>query len=156
MALRKSIKFLFVNIQDLKVTGSELRLFSLRKNAAYFYKLIKIQKFNWGILKFNQYTLSLARINLCFSRPNYFNNTSKAFDEFLVNSRSQIQNYTKTRHIRLQDFPDGKILKGNRRNNLFHYWGYQKDEKVHFKLDPKHRKNKVAPRLFVSQQSGCF
>ena len=29
--LKKSIKFLFVNIRDLKVTGSELRLFSLEK-----------------------------------------------------------------------------------------------------------------------------
>ncbi len=70
------------------------------KDAAYFYKLIKTEKFDWRLLKFDQHTLSLGRIDLCFSRSNGFNHTTKLFDEFLVNSRSQIQNHTNTRHIR--------------------------------------------------------
>jgi hypothetical protein len=97
------------------------------KDAAYFYKLIKTEKFDWKILRVDPNNLSLGRINLCFSRPNDFNYTIKSFDEFLVNSRSQIQNHTNTHHIRLQDFPDGKILKVNRRNNSVHYRVYQKD-----------------------------
>lgn len=91
------------------------------KNAAYFYKLVKTQRFDWNLLKFNQHSLNLGRIDLCFSHSNDLNHTSKSFDRFLVDSRSKIQNYTTTRHIRLQDFPDGKILKVNRRNNSVHY-----------------------------------
>lgn len=104
-------------------------------NASYFYKLIKTKKINWSLLKFDQHTLSLGRIDLCFSRLNDFNHTTKLFDEFLVNSRSQIQNHTNTRHIRLQDFPDGKILKVNRRNNSVHYRIYQKDQGYVLKLN---------------------
>jgi hypothetical protein len=42
-----------VNIQDLKVTGSELRLFSLEKM-----RLIKTQRFDWGILKFDEHIIN--------------------------------------------------------------------------------------------------
>lgn len=54
-----------------------------------------------------------------------------------MDSRSQIQNYTTTRQIRLQDFPDGKILKVNRRNNSVHYRVYQKDQRVRFEIELK-------------------
>jgi len=109
------------------------------KDAAYCYKLIKTQKFDLKVLRVDQHNLSLGRIDLCFSRPNDLNHTSKAFDGFLVDSRSQIQNHTNTRHIRLQDFPDGKVLKINRRNNSLHYQVYQKDQCVRFELEFKHR-----------------
>lgn len=58
-------------------------------------------------------TLGLGRIDLCFSRPNGPNETVQSFDAFLVDSRSQIQKNTTTRHIKLQDFPSGKMLKIN-------------------------------------------
>ena len=91
------------------------------KGADYFFKLIKTEIFDWNLLKFDGHSLSLGRIDLCFSRPNGCSHTIKLFDEFLVNSRSQIQDHTNTRHIRLQDFTDGKILKVNRKNNSVHY-----------------------------------
>jgi len=100
------------------------------KNAAYFYKLIQTQRFDWGLLKFDQQTLSLGRIDLCFSLPNDLSHTSKSFDEFLVDSRSQIQDHTNTKYIKLQDFPNGKMLKVNRRNNSRHYRVYQKELSV--------------------------
>ena len=90
-------------------------------------------------MKFNQHRLNLGRIDLCFSHSNDLNHTSKSFDVFLVDSRSKIQNYTTTRHIRLQDFPDGKILKVNRRNNSIHYRVYQKEQSVRFEIELKHR-----------------
>ena len=40
------------------------------KDAACFYKFIKNQKFSWEILKVDQYTLSLGRIDICFCRGN--------------------------------------------------------------------------------------
>lgn len=113
------------------------------KDAAHCYNLIQTQKFDWEILLMDHYTLSLGRIDFCFSRPNDFNHINKSFDKFLVNSRSQIQNHTNTRHIRLQDFPDGKVLKVNRRNNSFHYRVYQKDQGVRFELEFKHRRTKL-------------
>ena len=94
-------------------------------------------------MKFDRHSLNLGRIDLCFSHPNDLNHTSKSFDGFLVNSRSKIQNYTTTRHIKLQDFPDGKILKVNRRNNSVHYRIYQKDQSVHFEIELKHRQTKL-------------
>ena len=99
----------------------EIKIIFSGKDAAYFYKLVNTQRFNWDLLKFNQHSLNLGRINLCFSHPNGLNHTSKSFDGFLVDFRIKIQNYMTTRHIRLQDFPDGKILKVNRRNNSVHY-----------------------------------
>jgi hypothetical protein len=126
------------------------------KNAAYFYKLIKTQRFDWGILKFDQQTLSLGRVDLCFSRPNDLNHTSKVFDAFLVDSRSQIQNHTTTRHIRLQDFPDGKILKVNRRNNSVHYRVYQKDQRVRFEIELKHRQTKLIQDYLFQNQLDIF
>jgi hypothetical protein len=108
------------------------QIISSRKDAAHFYKLIKTQKFDWKILMVDQHTLSLGRIDLCFSRTNGSNDTIKSFDAFLVDSRTQIQNHTTTRHIRLQDFPDGKVLKVNRRNNSLHYRVYQKDQRRPF------------------------
>ena len=78
------------------------------------------------------------------------------FDEFLVNSRSQIQNHTNTRHIRLQDFPDGKILKVNRRNNSVHYRVYQKDERVRFEIELKHRQTKLVQDYLFTNQLDVF
>ncbi len=101
------------------------------KDAAYLYKLIKTEKFDWKILRVDPHNLSLGRIDLCFSLPslpNDFNHTSKSFDEFLVDSRSQIQDHTNTKYIKLQDFPNGKMLKVNRRNNSVHYRVYQTDK----------------------------
>lgn len=79
-----------------------------RKDAAYFYKLIQTQRFDWDLLKFDEDSLNLGRIDLCFSRPNDCSHTSKSFDAFLVDSRSQIQDHTNTKYIKLQDFPNGK------------------------------------------------
>lgn len=48
-----------------------------------------------------------------------------------------------TRYMKLHDFPDGKILKVNRRNNSLHYRVYQKNERVRFELELKHRQTKL-------------
>ena len=150
MDLKKSIRFLSLNI--LKVTGSGLRLFSLEKMRLIYISLSKLKRFDWSLLKFDEGSLSLGRIDLCFSGLNDFNDISKSFDGFLVDSRNQIQNYTTTRHIRLQDFPDGKILKVNRRNNSVHYRVYQKDQRVRFEIELKHRQTKlVQDYLFQNQ-----
>jgi hypothetical protein len=68
------------------------------------------QNFDLSLLKFEEHTLSLGRIDICFSRPNAWSHTSKSFDAFLVDSRSQIQYRTNTKYIKLQDFLNGKIL----------------------------------------------
>lgn len=119
------------------------------KNASYFYKLLKTGKFDWSLLKFEEHILSLGRIDLCFSRPNDRSHTSKSFDAFLLDCRSQIKCRTSTKHIKLQDFLNGKMLKVNRRNNSRHYRIYQKDETVRFELELKHRQTKLY--LFTNQ-----
>ena len=111
---------------------------------------------DWSLLKFDQHTVSLGRIDLCFSRPNDSSHTSKSFDKFLVDSRSQIQNHTNTRHIKLQDFPKGKMLKVNRRNNSRHYRVYQRDESVRFELELKHRKTKLVQDSLFENQLDVF
>jgi len=126
------------------------------ENAVYFYKLIKTQKFDWSIFKLDQHNLSLGRIDLCFFRTNGSNNTTKSFDAFLVDSRSKVQNHTTTRHIRLEDFPNGKMLKINRRNNSLHYRIYQKDEDVRFELEFKHRQTKLVQDYLFHNQLNVF
>ena len=126
------------------------------ENAVYFYKLIKTGKFDWRILKLDQHSISLGRIDLCFSRTNGSDNTTKSFDAFLVDSRSQVQNHTATRHIRLEDFPNGKMLKINRRNNSLHYRIYQKDKDVRFELEFKHRQTKLVEDYLFHNQLDIF
>jgi hypothetical protein len=73
-----------------------------------------------------------------------------------VDSGSQIQNHTNTRHIKLQDFPDVKMLKVNRRNNSRHYRVYQKDETVRFELELKHRQTKLVQDYLFDNQLDVF
>jgi len=73
-----------------------------------------------------------------------------------VDSRNQIQNHTTTRHIRLQDFPDGKILKVNRRNNSVHYRVYQKDQRVRFEIELKHRQTRLVQEYLFQNQLDMF
>jgi len=126
------------------------------KDAAYFYKLIKTQRFDWRLLKFKGHNLSLGRIDLCFSRPNDWSHRSKSFDAFLVDSRSQIQDHTNTKYIKLQDFTKGKMLKVNRRNNSRHYRVYQRDESVRFELELKHRQTKLVQDYLFKNQLDVF
>ena len=122
------------------------------KNAHYFYGLLKTQNFDWSLLQVNNITVSLGRIDLCFSLLTGLSHTNKSFDTFLLNSRSYVQNNTSTKYIKLQDFPNGKMLKINRRNNSQHYRIYQKDESIRFELELKHRQAKgVQDYLFQSQ-----
>ena len=113
------------------------------ESASYFYKLLKTGKFDRSFLKFEKHNLSLGRIDLCFYRPNNWNHTSKLFDAFLLDCRSQIQYRTNTKHIKLEDFPNGKMLKVSRKNNSRRYRVYQKDETVRFELELKHRQTKL-------------
>jgi hypothetical protein len=126
------------------------------KNASYFYKLLKTRNFDWSLLKFEEHTLSLGRIDLCFSLLNDLSHTSKSFDEFLVGSRSHIQDNTNTKYIKLQDFPNGKMLKVNRRNNSRHYRVYQKDETVRFELELKHRQTRLVQDYLFQNQLDIF
>jgi hypothetical protein len=126
------------------------------KNAAHFYKLIKTQKFDWKILMIDRHTLSLGRMDLYFSRTNGSNDKIKSLDAFLVDSRNQIRNHTTTRHIRLQDFPYGKVLKVNRRNNSLHYRVYQKDQGVRFELEFKHRQTQLVQDYLFNNQLDIF
>ena len=126
------------------------------KDAAHCYNLIKTQKIGWETLMVDGHTLSLGRIDLYFCRTNGFNDTIQSFDAFLVDSRTQIQNHTTTRHIRLQDFPDGKVLKVNRRNNSLHYRVYQKDQGVRFELEFKHRQTKLVQNYLFNNQLDIF
>lgn len=73
-----------------------------------------------------------------------------------MDSRSQIQNHTTTRHIKLQDFPDGKILKINRRNNSVHYRVYQKDEQTRFEIEFKHRQTKLVQNFLFQNKLELF
>ena len=126
------------------------------KDAAYCYNLIKTQKMGWETLMMGRHPLSLGRIDLYFYRTNDSNDTTQLFDAFLVDSRTQIQNHTTTRHIRLQDFPDGKVLKVNRRNNSLHYRIYQKDQGVRFELEFKHRQTKLVQNYLFNNQLDTF
>lgn len=126
------------------------------RDAAHCYNLIKTQKFDWKILMIDQYTLSLGRIDLYFSRTNGSSDTVESFDAFLVDSRTQIQNHTTTRHIKLQDFPNGKVLKVNRRNNSLHYRVYQKDLNIRFELEFKHRQTKLVQNYLFNNQLDTF
>ena len=126
------------------------------KDAAHYYNLIKTQKICWETMVEDRHTLSLGRIDLYFCRTDGSNDTIQLFDAFLVGSRTQIQNHTTTRHIRLQDFPGGKMLKVNRRNNSLHYRVYQKNQGIRFELEFKHRQTKLVQNYLFNNQLDIF
>jgi len=154
VGLRKKYRVSLMEWTGKSWVGSQI-IFS-GENATYFYKLVKSQKFDWEILKVDQCTLSLGRIDLCFSRSNDFSHTTKLFDTFLVDSRRQIQDHTNTKHIKLEDFLDGRMLKVNRRNNSLHYRVYQRDENVRFELELKHRQTKLVQDYLFANQLAIF
>jgi len=57
------------------------------KNAAYFYNLIKTQRFDWSKFQIDNATLSLSRFDLCYDRPNHSTHTGKSFYKFLGDSK---------------------------------------------------------------------
>ena len=58
--------------------------------------------------------------------------------------------------MKLHDFPDGKMLKINRRNNSLHYRVYQKHERVRFELELKHRQTKLVQDYLFQNQLAVF
>ena len=75
---------------------------------------------------------------------------------FLVDSRSQIQDHTNTKYIKLEDFPSGKMLKVDQRNNSRHYRVYQRDETARFELELKHRQTKLVQNYLFENQLDVF
>ena len=73
-----------------------------------------------------------------------------------MDSRSQIQEHTNTKYIKLQDFPNGKMLKVNRRNNSRHYRVYQKNEIVRFELELKYRQTRLVQDYLFENQLDMF
>jgi hypothetical protein len=123
-------------------------------NAKQFFKLIKLRKVDWKIFKKD--SISLSRFDLCYFRPNDLPNNRKLFDKFLVDSRSQILESTRTRHLSLKDNTRGKILKVNRRSNSFHYRVYEKDNGVRFELEMKKRQTKLVQDYLFNNQLEKF
>jgi len=58
--------------------------------------------------------------------------------------------------MKLHDYPDGKMLKVNRRNNSLHYRVYQKNERVRFELELKHRQTKLVQDYLFQNQFAIF
>ena len=73
-----------------------------------------------------------------------------------MDSRNQVQYHTNTKYIKLENFPNGKMLKVNRRNNSRHYRVYQKDESVRFELELKHRQTKLVQDYLFENQLDVF
>lgn len=126
------------------------------KNAAYFYRLIKSQKFDWSILMIDKYPINLGRIDLCFCRINNLNDTIESLDAFLVSSRDKVKKQKKSRYFKLEDFPSGKMLKVNRRNNGLHYRVYKKGESVRFELELKHGQTRLLRDFLFNNELDVF
>jgi len=142
-------------------TGSEgywvgTKIIFSGENAAYLYKLIKMQKFDWKILLKNQHTLTLSRIDICYSQANITNDELRNFDTFLINCRGYIDDHTTTKYTKLENFPDGKMLKVNRRNNSVHYRIYQKNQNVRFELELKYRQVRLVQNYLFNNQINIF
>ena len=142
-------------------TGSEgywvgTKIIFSGENAAYLYKLIKMQKFDWKILLKNQSNLTLSRIDICYSQANVPNDVLKNFDTFLINCRRHIVDHTTTKYTNLANFPDGKMLKVNRRNNSVHYRIYQKNQNVRFELELKYRQTRLVQNYLFNNQIDIF
>lgn len=132
---------LLIEKYDSKFKWVGILIKFLGDNAKQFFKFIKLQKVDWEIFKKN--SVSLSRFDLCYFRTNDLTHNRKLFEQFIVDSRSQILNSTNTRHLSLKDNTRGKILKVNRRSNSFHYRVYEKHNGVRFELEMKKRQTKL-------------
>ena len=61
-----------------------------------------------------------------------------------------------TKYIILLGFPDGKALKGNRRNESLHYRVYQKDQSIRFVLECKHGQTQLVQNYLFNNHLDIF
>jgi hypothetical protein len=128
-----------------------IRLIFSGNNAKYFYERLRTGKFNLNKLNVNKNSIKIGRLDLVFVQKNLCLDTN-LFDLFLLDCRSHILKTTFTKHVKLYDYPDGKMLKVNRRNNSNHYRIYQHQNDIRFELELKNRSMRVVEELLFSEQ----
>jgi hypothetical protein len=100
------------------------------------YQLLKSQRIDFGI--FHRSYLRLTRLDLCYDQNKTEIFDSLKFDEFLIESRRQILDFTRTRHTKLLTRSNGRILLGiNKRSNPRYLRVYETRTAIRFELELK-------------------
>ena len=106
------------------------------KSGQKLYQLLKSQQIDWEI--FHGSYLKLTRLDLCYDQNKTEVFDSLKFDEFLIRSRRQILDSTRTRHTKLLTRSKGKILLGiNKRSNPRYLRVYETRTAIRFELELK-------------------
>jgi hypothetical protein len=124
------------------------------KDAAYFYKLIQTQRFDWDLLKFDEHSLSLGRIDVCYDRE--LNSTDRDPHLFLENSCQTINEKNDKQQAKMSK--SGNILWIGKRSSSNFFRGYLKPgrKKIRFEIEVKKDEVKKFQHDFFTGQFERF
>jgi len=127
-------------------------------NANYFYQMMKTKKLNWSV--FDLHHLTLSRLDLSYFRKDSGKkNTSdqnKHVEFFMQKCCQKIHTKSKRRHASWSRSSKGLILKIGNRQSPNYYRVYQKDQKVRFEIELKHRQTKLVQDYLFQNQLDVF
>lgn len=125
------------------------------KSSQKFYQLMKLQKVDWAF--FESSYLKLTRLDLCYDQNKAEDFYSLKFDEFLIKSRRQILNNTRTRHTKLVSNSKGtSLLAINKRSNPRYLRVYKTGTAIRFELELKNLALEVFQEYFFAARFDFF
>lgn len=124
------------------------------KSGQKLYQLLKSQQLDWRL--FPRTSLSLTRLDLCYDLKKTYSFNSEKFDQFLIDSRRQIHDSTRTRNTKLINNSRGRILGINKRSNSRYFRVYETFTMIRFELELKKLALEYLQTAFFSSQFNFF
>lgn len=105
------------------------------KSGQKFYQLVKSHQVDWKF--FQPSSLRLSRLDLYYDLDKTDSFSLKEFDQFLLDSRRHILDFTRTRNVKLINNTRGLILGINKRSNTRYFRVYETLSSIRFELELK-------------------
>jgi hypothetical protein len=124
------------------------------KSGQKLYQLVKSERIDWKF--FHLASLHLTRVDICYDQKKTDFFYPLQFDPFLLDSRKQILESTRTRNIKLINNLRGKILGINKRSNPRYFRVYENPSTIRFELEIKSLALEPIQAYFFNSQFDLF
>lgn len=124
------------------------------KSGQKFYQLVRSHQVDWKF--FQPSPLRLNRLDLCYDLDKTDSFSLEEFDQFLLDSRRHILDFTRTRHVKLINNSKGLILGINKRSNTRYFRVYETLSTIRFELELKKSALDYLQSSFFTSQFNFF
>jgi hypothetical protein len=124
------------------------------KSGQKFYQLVRSHQVDWKF--FQPAPLRLNRLDLCYDLDKRDSFNLKEFDQFLLDSRRHILDFTRTRNVKLINNSRGLILGINKRSNARYFRVYETLSTIRFELELKKSALEHLQTSFFTSQFNFF